>query len=265
MPFLKEIKNITVIGAGQMGHGIAQAFAEAGYHVRLYDTSLERLESGLSRIRENLDILISNKLTIPEEAIAILGRIQGFTELKAAVKGSDFIEEAIFENLELKQKLYERLESIVSLDTIIASNTSGMMPTDLSAKMTHPDRFLVAHFWKPPHLVNLVELVAGEKTDPHILDNVYQLLELINKKPIIVKREIPGFIGNRIQYAIAREAMHMVDQGIASPEDIDLAIVEGFGIRFSFAGIFKIIDLMGLDLAASIWKWVLPMDHRGVD
>jgi len=257
MNFAEEIRKTAVIGAGQMGHGIAQSFAQAGYPVMLHDITPERVEAAMDRIRQNLNMFVANDLTTASKAERAMARITGTTDLHAAVADADFIEEAVFENLAIKRELYGRLEGICQPETIIASNTSGMMPTDLAANMQRPERFVVAHFWKPPYLVRLVEVVAGKRTAPGLAAHVSSFLESVNKKPVIVRKEAPGYIGNRIQYAIIREAAHMVDEGIASAEDVDMAIVEGFGIRFSFAGIFKITDLTSQELVASICSYLL--------
>ena len=257
MSYVRDIKRVAVIGAGQMGHGIAQVFAQAGLPVMLHDVSEEKVQVGLEMVRANLDMFIANDLIAPEEADKAYRRIEGTTDLSRAVQDADFIEEAVYEDLSLKREVYYKIEKACRPDTIIASNTSGLMPTDLAAQMEHPERFLVAHFWKPPYLVRLVEVVAGQKTALGLAEHVSEFLQSAKKKPVILRKEVPGFIGNRIQYAIVREATHMIDQGMATPEDVDMAIVEGFGIRFSFAGICRINDAQGLDLIKSISSYIM--------
>jgi len=240
-----------------MGHGIAQSFAQAGYPVMLHDVAKEQVEGGFDRIRQNLDTFVSHGLITRQDASKTLRRITTTTSVHEASADADLIEEAVFEDMGVKRALYRALELACRPDTIIASNTSGMMPTQLAAEMIHPERFLVAHFWKPPYLVRLVEVVAGQRTAASVLDQVCQFLESVDKKPIVVQKEVPGYIGNRIQYAIIREAAHIVAQGIARTQDVDTAIVEGFGIRFGFAGIFQIADLAGLDLVSNICSYLL--------
>ena len=191
---VRRIRHTAVIGAGQMGHGIAQSFALAGFPVNLHDLNEERVRSGFEQIGENLNTFVAHGLATKEDADSALERITTTSDLERAVAGADLILEAIFEDLMVKRELYAEVESVCRPHAIIASNTSGMMPTDLAAKMAHPERFLVAHFWKPPHLVRLVEVIAGEKTADGLVEQVCRFLEEVDKRPIVVRKEAPGYI-----------------------------------------------------------------------
>src|SRR6202007_2891049 len=192
------LSTASVIGSGLMGTGIAAVFAAAKMEVTLIDTDQRRLEKSKSRIQGIAAELLAAEL-IDENPEAVAARVVCATDL-AACKKDDLILEAIFENLEAKHALYTQLERIISPSTIIGSNTSGLLPSQLCRPFRHPERFLVVHFWNPPHAIPLVEVVPNSATKPEVTDRVLKFLRSIKSDPVLVEKEIPGFIGNRLQY-----------------------------------------------------------------
>ena len=248
----EDIRQIAVVGAGLMGHGIAQEFALAGYHVRLTDVSNDALERARETIQRNLDMLASFDLITSEQAASVLPAIQMTTELAEAVADADLVVEAVYENLELKQQIFRDLDALCPSRTILASNTSTFLPSKLAAVTGRPDRVLITHYFNPPFLLPLVEIVRHASTSDDTVTTVYDLLVEIGKKPAIIQKEVPGFIGNRIQGAVLREALWLVEQGIASPEDIDNVIRSSIGRRWSVAGVFEVFEIAGWDLILNV-------------
>jgi 3-hydroxybutyryl-CoA dehydrogenase len=246
-------KKISVIGAGVMGHGIAQVYAMSGYSVHLYDLKQEGLDQAINMIQSNLELFKQEGSLTEEELSKVLQRISITTDLAVAVKGADLVTEVIPEVIELKWDLFERLEELCSETTIIASNTSTFPVSRLAQKMKWPERMLITHYFNPAQLVPLVELVKHERTDLDILEKMYNFIVEIGKQPVIIRKEVPGFIANRLQAAVVREAFSLLEKGVATAEDIDLAITSGPGFRWAFNGPIKTADLGGLDT----WKRVL--------
>lgn len=243
-----QIKNITVLGAGTMGHGIAQLCAEAGLHVNIYDISSDNLNKGRENIKRNLLLLVDNDKITKEKMNEVLSNITLVDCLKEAVTNVQLVIECIAENLQIKQNLYKELDSLCEPSVILASNTSGLSPTEVSKYLEHPERMVVAHFWCPPELIPLVEVVPGEKTSNAVVEKTVEWAKLIGKQPVKMKKECLGFIGNRMQYALLREAMYIVEQGWADIEEVDKAVEYGFGRRLPATGPIKSADLGGLDV-----------------
>ncbi|WP_379968159.1 3-hydroxyacyl-CoA dehydrogenase family protein [Ectobacillus sp. sgz5001026] len=246
-------KRITVIGAGIMGHGIAQACAIAGNDVHLYDLKEEFIQKATASIQNNLDIYVKQELINSGEKDEILQRIYTTIHLQESVKDADIIIEAIPEVIELKWDLYKSLETMVNEDTIIASNTSTLPLSQLITYAKVPSRFIIAHFFNPAHLVPLVEIVKHETTAQHVVDTTMQFITSIGKTPVLLKKEVPGFIANRLQAALLREALHLLYSGVADAADIDTVIKSGPGFRWAFIGPLETADYGGLDT----WKRVL--------
>ncbi|MFS0690861.1 3-hydroxyacyl-CoA dehydrogenase family protein [Sporosarcina sp. 179-K 8C2 HS] len=246
-------EKVTVLGAGTMGHGIAQLYAQAVYDVYMFDIKTEFLEKAMTRISDNLDMLIQENSITTAEKENTLNRIFITTDLTEAVSGTNFITEAVSENLTIKFDLFKQLEEIIEDDTIIASNTSTFSIQQLSEGVQKKDRLLITHFFNPAHLVPLVEIVKGPETSQTIIDRTVEVLNNIGKKPVVLKKDIPGLIANRLQAALVREAFYLLDNGIANAEDIDLAITAGPGFRWAFIGPLETADFGGLD----IWKSVV--------
>ena len=253
----------SVIGSGLMGTGIAAVFAAAKMKVTLIDTAQSRLDESKSRIHAIAAELLASEL-IDENPETVTARVVCSPDLEAC-RESEMILEAIFENLEAKHALYTQLEQIVSPVTIIGSNTSGLLPSELCRPFRHPERFLVVHFWNPPHAISLVEVVPNPATNPEVTERILKFLQMINYDPVLVAKEIPGFIGNRLQYAVLREALAIVRSGAATPEAVDTAMKASLGPRYSVVGPIESADLGGLDTFFTIASYLMPLLAKDED
>ena len=257
--------SISILGAGTMGHSIALSAAWANQTVKVYGIDEQDLENAVKGLSNKLKVMTENELFTSEQANEIRKRIHFTTYLEKAVAGATFIIEVIPEVLDLKKELYSKLEALVKDDVVIASNTSGFKPSILAADMLHPARFVVTHFWNPAHLIPLVEVVKGAHTDAVTVQRAMDVLTLMNKKAIVLNKEIPGFIGNRLQYALFREAQALLDAGAASKEDIDAAVTYSIGRRLPVTGPLMSADMGGLDIFSAISNYLfedLSTDQR---
>jgi 3-hydroxybutyryl-CoA dehydrogenase len=241
---------IAVLGAGLMGHGIAQVFALAGHDVTITDSIKASLDSAKTRIAANLRDL-------GDDASA-LERVTPQPDLAAAVRDADYVVEAVSEDLPLKQKLFAEVERHVRPDTILASNTSVIPITAIIGGLKRRERALGTHWWNPPFLVPLVEVIGTEWTSPQAIEWTMALHAAAGKKPAHVKKDVPGFIGNRLQHALWREAVSLVERGICDAETVDTVIKAAFGRRLAVLGPLENADLVGTDLTLAIHKTVLP-------
>jgi 3-hydroxybutyryl-CoA dehydrogenase len=255
---LVDNERVTVVGAGLMGHSIALSTAWGGSGVTLYALNKEEASQAEKKIDDKINILAVHSLITEEEKKIIQTRIRIETELETAVQDATLVIEAAPENLELKQQLYKKLETYVGEDTILASNTSSLQPTDIAAETSRPERVMVAHYWNPAHLIPLVEVVQGEKTEQKYIDRIYAFLEKMNKEPIHIKKELMGFVVNRLQYALFREAQFIYESGACSLEDIDRAAEVSIGRRLGVTGPFKTADMGGLDVFHAISGYIFP-------
>ncbi len=250
------MEKTAIIGCGTMGHSIAISIAWAGSKVNIYGVNNEDVEKAKKSLAFKLNVMVENEIFTKELAESIKNNIVFFTSLEETVENSTFIIEAIPEILELKQEMYKQLEALVDEHVVIASNTSGLQPSLLSEKMKYKERFLITHFWNPAHLIPLVEVVKTSCTNEDVVERTMQLLIEINKKPIKVNREIPGFIGNRLQFALYREAQSLFEAGVASKEDIDAAVTYSIGRRLPASGPLLSADMTGLDVVQSITNYL---------
>lgn len=250
-------EHIAVIGGGMMGSGIAQIFAAAGHQVTLHDVYPEVLQRAPSIVRGNLTFLLENGLFEGGVEDAV-GRVATTTDLEQAVAGADFVFECVFESLELKQQVFEDLDRACPPETILASNTSVMSITEIGSRARLKDRVVGTHFWNPPYLIPLVEVVRTEHVAPEVVDKTIQLLRSVGKHPIDCKKDVPGFVANRLQHALWREAISIVEHGIADAATVDESIRYGFGIRLPILGPLENADMVGLDLTLSIHDYILP-------
>jgi 3-hydroxybutyryl-CoA dehydrogenase len=241
---------IAVVGAGLMGHGIAQVFALAGHEVAITDTLEQNLETVKARIAANL-----RHLGDDEGAVA---RVQPRRDLAEAVGDADYVVEAVSENLALKQTLFADIERHVRPDTILASNTSVIPITAIMQNLNLRERALGTHWWNPPFLVPLVEVIQTQWTSPAVVGWTMALHDTAGKKPAHVKKDVPGFIGNRLQHALWREAVSLVEHGICDAETVDNVIKASFGRRIAVLGPLENADLVGTDLTLAIHDTVLP-------
>jgi 3-hydroxybutyryl-CoA dehydrogenase len=253
-----QIERIAVVGAGLMGHGIAQEFALAGYPVRLHDRSDTLLLQAMENIRGNMERLSSLGRLDSARITPALAAIATSADLGACVADVDLVVEAIVEDLAAKQSLFSSLSSLCGPEVIFASNTSSFMPSRLAEAVSRPDRLLVAHYFNPPYLLPLVEIVPGPETSRQTLSAMVGILERIGKHPVVLRKEATGFVGNRLQFALFREALAIVEQGIASPEHVDQVVRYGFGRRLAAAGPFEVFDLGGLDTIQAVAAQIFP-------
>jgi 3-hydroxybutyryl-CoA dehydrogenase len=246
---------IAVIGAGLMGHGIAQVFALAGHEVSIHDSVAANLDSAKARIRANLRDL--------GDDLSALERVHPTADLAAAVREADYVVEAVLEDLPLKQKLFVEIERSVRPHTILASNTSVIPITQIMAGLRERARALGTHWWNPPYLVPLVEVIGTQWTSPQAIDWTIALHKDAGKMPVHVKKDVPGFVGNRLQHALWREAIALVEHGVCDAETVDTVIKASFGRRLAVLGPLENADLVGTDLTLAIHKTVLPdIDNR---
>jgi len=246
---------ISVIGAGLMGHGIAQVFALAGHDVTIYDSFAQTLATAKERILTNLKDLGDDQ--------GAVDRVTTQADLAAAVRDADYVVEAVLEDLPLKQKLFAEIERHVRPDTILASNTSVIPITDIMQGLKRRERALGTHWWNPPYLVPLVEVIETQWTSPETVAFTMKLHADAGKKPAHVKKDVPGFIGNRLQHALWREAVALVENGICDAETVDTVIKAAFGRRLAVLGPLENADMVGTDLTLAIHKTVLPaIDSR---
>jgi 3-hydroxybutyryl-CoA dehydrogenase len=241
---------IAVIGAGLMGHGIAQVFALAGHDVRIHDSVQENLDSATSRIRTNLKDL-------GEEESAV-ERVHPCSDLPSAVREADYVVEAVLEDLPLKQKLFAEIERHATPSAIFASNTSVIPITKIMEPLRERTRALGTHWWNPPYLVPLVEVIGTPWTAQAVIDWTIALHRDAGKMSVHVKKDVPGFVGNRLQHALWREAIALVEQGICDAETVDTVIKSSFGRRLAVLGPLENADLVGTDLTLAIHRTVLP-------
>jgi len=253
----REIKNISIIGSGMMGHGIAQVFAAQNYNVVLLDVQQDLLSKAIDGIRSNLTFLAQRGMGKKKEIEPILRRIRTTLDLKEALSGTQFVIEAVSENLALKQKIFQDLDSLSPPETILATNTSVISITEIAQNARKRERIVGTHFWFPPYLIPLVEVVKGRDTSNETMERTYQLMKNAGKHPIKCMKDVPGFVANRLQHALWREAISIVEHGIADAATVDEAIKNSIGIRLAVLGPIENADMVGLDLTLAIHDTVL--------
>ena len=243
---LENIKKIGIAGAGTMGSGIAQIFARKGYEVVVTDVKEEFLENSKKLVSIFNKSLIEEGLMGESEVESTIKNIK-YNVDKKIFSDCDIIIEAIIEKIDIKQDFWKEVEKVAKPDAIFATNTSGLSITKISKKLENKGRFIGMHFWNPPHIIPLVELIKGDGTKDEIINILLKLLKKIDKEPVVVQKDVPGFIGNRIQFAVFREALNIVEKGIATFEDVDRAMKYGPGFRYPIIGPLETADLGGLD------------------
>lgn len=237
-----------------MAPGLAAVLALGGLRTTLLSRSADNAERGAVRGLELAKSVIQNGLSSCTGPLSI----SPSTDFDTAVGAADLVIESVYEDLELKRGIFERLDQVAGPETILASNTSGLSITAVASRCRHPGRVLTTHFWNPPQLMPLVEIVVGERTAPETVEAVRAFLVACGKVPVVVKKDRPGQLGNRLQMALLREAVNIVAEGIADVEDVDLAAKAGFGLRLPVYGIFEHQDMVGLDLGFSVIDYVVP-------
>jgi len=262
---LREIRQIAVAGAGLMGHGIGQNFAQKGYSVILCDLNHSILERALCQIRSNIETFVEMGLEAKENIEKVLSRIRVSVDLQEAVKEAHFIIEAAPEDLVLKMNLFEALDRYCLEDAILASNTSTLPISEIGKKVKRKERLVITHWFNPPHIVPTVEVVPGERTSTEVAEMTLELLKKIGKKPIKILKEIPGFLINRIQTAMFREILSLLELGVATPEDIDEGVKGSFGFRLAVLGPLQTMDMGGLDLMYKGMKYLYSFIDRSIE
>lgn len=252
------MEKLAIIGCGTMGHSIALSAAWHGLQVKMHGVSETDIVHGNTAVISKLKVLSRHGLLHQQGSEQIQDRIFTTTSMDEVLKDSTFVIEAIPENIDLKKDLFLYLDKVCNKEVILASNTSALSPTLIASGTQYPGRILVTHFWNPAHLVPLVEIVRGQETNDEAVKRTLELLLFMRKKPIEVKKEVPGFVANRLQFALLREAQYLLEEGIASKEDIDAAVVYSIGRRLSVTGPLVSADMGGLDVFDAISDHLFP-------
>ena len=252
-----KIEKVAVLGSGLMGNGLSQVFA------RDKDTSVvlrsrSKKDDPFAGVRADLEILVKNDAMTESEAAAILTRMTFTDDMEEAVSDADLVVECVLEDMELKQDLFRDIEPLVKPDCILATNTSVMSITQIASKTQDKSRVIGTHFWNPPYLIPLVEVVKGDETSLEVMDVTFDYLKKIGKKPVRCMKDVQGFVANRLQHALWREALYMVEAGIADAPTVDEALRYGPGLRWPHMGVLENADMVGTDLSLAIQRGVLP-------
>ena len=252
------MQTITVIGLGTMGHGIAQTFAVAGFDVRLFDENETVRDSVIARVQQNLEVMRQNGLLESIKLDDVTSRMIVCQGEQEACEQSEFIIEAIAEDLDIKREFFSRCEKVVTESAILASNTSSFPNSMIAAGLAHPARCINTHWFNPAHVIPVVEIIPGEQTSEDVVGKVMQLLHSIGKQPIRLQKEVPGFALNRIQVAMFREMLDLVDQGVISASDLDRAVRGSLAIRWAAAGPMRVGDFGGWDVLGKVYEIIAP-------
>ena len=254
---LNSLKSISVIGSGLMGSGISQIFAGHGFKVTTYDVDPGQEQVMRDRISSNLSLIWAGEPDKDQRIKDLLDGIAFTIDLKSTAESADFVVECVPENLGLKQEIFSALDCMCREDVPLASNTSVMSITEIASKCKGKHRIIGTHFWNPPFLLPLVETVRTENTDDEIIELTMALLKKVGKRPILVKKDVPGFVANRLQHALWREAISIVENGIADAATVDECIKNGFGLRLPALGPMENADMVGTDLTLAIHDYIL--------
>ena len=254
----RHIRDISIIGAGLMGHGIAIEFALAGYDVRLHSRSEQSIDRARGMIGESLQRLRELGSVTGEQTELAPTRIRMSTDLAEMVEDADLVIESIYEDIDAKTEIFRQLDELCPDRTILASNTSSLLPSRLAAATKRPDKVINVHFLNPALFVPLVEVIPTAQTSEETTSVVMELLTSIGKQPLLMKREVPGFVVNRLQMALLREALWLVENGVASAEDVDKAVSAGLGRRWATTGALQVLEAAGWDIILRVASDVFP-------
>jgi 3-hydroxybutyryl-CoA dehydrogenase len=241
---------VAVVGAGLMGHGMAQVFAVAGHEVRITDRDERTLGAVRERVRQNLARL--------GQDVSAAERVEPVEGLEEALDGAEAVFEAVYEDLALKRRVFREMEACAPATALIATNTSVLRISEVVGECATRERMLGTHWWNPPYLIPLVEVTPTEWTAPEAVTRMMDVLAAVGKRPVHVRKDVPGFIGNRLQHALWREAFALIDEGICDAETVDVVVRSSFGLRLPVLGPVANADLVGLDLTAAIHRYILP-------
>lgn len=254
---LEDVEKIAIVGGGSMGHGCAMVFAAAGYPVGMYSRRLETLEKGVEAMRNDLTFLAERGLGRLEDVEPTMARVSTTQDMAEAAADAHFVLECVAEDMGLKQDTFQKLDQMCKPDAILATNTSVMSPTEIAGKSQKRDRIIGTHWWNPPFLIPLVEVVQTEATPQWVIDVTMDLHRAIGKRPVHCKKDVPGFIANRLQHALWREALSIVERGIADASTVDESLKYGPGLRLPVLAPCENADMVGLDLTLQIHSYVL--------
>jgi 3-hydroxybutyryl-CoA dehydrogenase len=257
MKKVEDVKKIAIIGGGMMGHGCSQVFAGAGYEVALMSRKVETLNKAMAAIRHDLGFLAERGVGRAEDIEPTMARIKTTQDYEEAVVGADFVLECAVENMELKQELFAKLDKMADPDTVLATNTSVMSITEIASKSEGKYRILGTHWWNPPYLIPLIEVVRTVDVADWVVDFTMGLMRAAGKHPIDCKKDVPGFVANRLQHALWREAISIVERGIADPATVDESLKFGPGLRLPILAPLENSDMVGADLTLAIHSYVL--------
>ena len=253
-----DVKRIAVIGAGLIGHSVSMEFALSGYEVHLNSRSEESLRVGLNRINETLRRLTELGMVTSDQAASVPSRIHPNPDLKETVEDADIVIENVYEDLDLKRQIFKEIDTWAPERAVLVSGTSTLALSDLASATNRPDKVVLANYANPPHLVPSVEVLRNEMTSDKSVEIVCELLKRVGKRPVVIQREVPGFVANRLQMALTREALSLVEKGVVSPQDIDTIMKNGIGRRWAVAGVFEVWELAGWDLIETMAAWLYP-------
>ena len=245
-----------VIGAGRMGHGIALEAARGGFNVAIYDTQPGRAEAAIAEAAADAHDLVAAGCIQASDIPAIVDRLTAATDLESAAAAAEVVFEAVAEDLDVKRRVFARLDGAAPPTALLLSNTSSLAISEIAAACQRPERVALAHWILPPHLIPVVEVAPGPRTSPDTIKAVRALLERLGKWPVVLQRELPGYLINRLQFALLREAMDLVGQGVASAEEIDRAVRGSIARRMPVLGLFRQADLAGLDVYRQIFRYL---------
>jgi 3-hydroxyacyl-CoA dehydrogenase len=250
---MTKFRTVAVMGTGTMGPGMGAVLARAGYQVALYDTSAEALERAKAGYELAWGVL--DRLETP---VVEGGSVRYAGDVADALAGVEFVIEAVPENLELKQRVYAEYEQHVGPDVILASNTSGIPATRIAVNLAHPERVVVMHWSNPPHLIPMIEVVPGERTNQATVDGTIAVIEDVGYYPCLLKKEVPGFVENRVLYAIMRECLALVDEGVVDLEELDLNVKWGIGYKLAVIPPMHLLDMAGMDIYTAVASYLNP-------
>ena len=255
------IRNIAIIGMGTMGPGMAARLARGGLQVVAYDVAPAAIERARSMLGVAETVLDSLGIAPPSTGI---GAVRFTDDIRDAVSGADLVIENVPENISVKADVYHAIDGLIASDTIVASDTSGIPITKLQAHISHPERMVGMHWSNPPHIIPMIEVIAGEKTAPQTVATIRDLIRSIGLLPVVVKKDVPGFVENRVLYALLREAVDLVERGVIEPEDLDTCVSWGIGYKIAVIGPMALLDMAGLDIYKSVSSFLnADLSNRG--
>lgn len=257
--------NVAVIGTGMMGPRIAMTMALGGYPATLIGRDGARVRRAVEGVEADLAALVHNELIDGAEGKDALARFSSTTDLDAGVSGAGLVIESIVEHMPTKADLFRHLDEVCPAEAILTSNTSALPVAGFADAVRRKDKVAVTHYWNPPHLLPLVEIVRGKETSDRTIEALREIMRDTDKEPVVMQKDVPGFLANRLQHALTREALYLVQEGVVSAEDVDRAVANSFGLRFPTWGPLLHSDAVGLDLVLAVESSLVPHLERGAE